>query len=1551
VSSEIALHGFSYLGVLLTFVGVLGFLLFAFEDVADNVQPFVELSVAVVFFGWAWLLRRQRAENVANAMELLAGMILPLVLFAGFVDGAPFPPNFTDQPLVVVLVLASLALAVAYALVARRRPATMLRFLVVPLVWLAALALGLAFKTDERLMGAAITRFVAVQPALASVAIAVTVTPWARHRLAARSVPVVVPALVAAPLAYLLAVVLAIGETGLMAFAASLAGLAAMAAAYQLADHFNRLRPALLAMPILLAGALLPVAPAAGLGWAGAVAVAGYAVLIEWMVRRRSPDRIGVQLAALGLALGLGLTAVEPPAAAMTWGGASLWLHWRRAIGMPLEGFREVLTVAAAVAPLGFGWALWTYAGPGTALIVLAAIALTATVIGRLSAATDEFWEWWPAGTAGVAGAIAVGVGLLRPSAVVIADGALVAATATAAAAIGGGRSRPVTRLWFAGALLLADVFLVLETLEATPTARALVWATLGAIAVGLGLSGRRHAWDHVAAVGHLIATLALLVPTTGGSRAAVLSLWSAGWLVALLARSLDRGCLPRLLVRSAPPRTSEFGWVAGVIEWLVPTLFVTSASVALLSWLNLWDEFAANRSWTGVTLAAVAALYAAATHLDISAGAFRRALATGAVVAAVLGVAIAAPDPWSVIAAAAGSMVVAAALVAEVRHPTFTWFAWIMSGVFATLLAERAGVAPHRLYVVLLIWGAGMFAGGLVADTVIAGHRPAGEGLRVGWTRFPVFLGALAVPVSLGPNFAASTTIATWTALGAAGAYGIVARLLRSPLPTLPAYGLSAYGLILLTGLPVLDEPMLPAAVAAALLAVAIVARLTMRDDSAHLWSAWDIPPLVVAHVLGVLALVVAAGRTEAIPWLAIAGLSAAVGLWRRRRAWFDGGHLIALVGATFLGTGALVVGLALTSGRAMMEVRGLHGRYRPVANGVAAVAATAAWVLLAVWSNWDLETATIATGLASGGAALIVGTLGRIESIRRDTAVTWFVWSVAGLVAAAVGLASDSLGVATVGSHGAVACGVAGLAIGSKLLGSVLGRRMELAAAPLAGLSWLAVATAPSWDPAVAVAASTVGFGVVGLGVAILLGAGLVRRDAAAIWSGVATAGVAVAAIASLVTPRVTQTTELRAAIAVGLAMLALAWHLLGRVLDDRVQLAAVPLTGLAWASVASAPAWPLEEAAIVSALLGGAMATVATELHRMNREDHGAAAPLTLAWSTLGALLVGAAALIAADRGASTLWASAVAPGLALLAWAAGRGAASLAVPGLRPAASVGALGASTALVFGLGGRVEAIASLAVALAVIGSAVLIRMELYEPRPTQWLRPVELFTVLGFGQGAIMAAALLPDVTAMTAVLLVAGLAAALLSVVRRSPWLMAASPPLIAGGAMLLLAEAATGSVQWYTLPLGIVVLAEVEITRLMIRRDVAETERDTLVMVEYAGTALLVAPAIVELFVRSLTAGAVAFAVAVGLLLWAILTRVRRRAVSAAVVAAGTAVLMISAALAGNAPDSAALWIIAAGLGFTVMSAAGVVEAARSRRGLAVRKIDELMGGWQ
>ncbi|NNC91379.1 MAG: hypothetical protein HKN80_02680, partial [Acidimicrobiia bacterium] len=747
-------------------------------------------------------------------------------------------------------------------------------------------------------------------------------------------------------------------------------------------------------------------------------------------------------------------------------------------------------------------------------------------------------------------------------------------------------------------------------------------------------------------------------------------------------------------------------------------------------------------------------------------------------------------------------------------------------------------GVAPHHLYLVVLTWGVAAFVGGLIADDVIAGRRSPGIGLRVAWTRFPVLLGALTVPAALGPNFALGSTVAIWSALGAAAGYGAVSWLLKSPLPTLPAYALGTFGIFLLLPVSVTEQPAWLTLAAAVLLGAHLISRAAAgKQPRFDIWSAWDTPPLLAAHGAGLLALALAVPDMRPGPWIMAGGLSAIVAISRRNRIWLDAGHVLVLVGLSFVSLGALAAGLALTSGRAFVEAYRAQGVHRLVSHIVAVLAAAAAWALLAVWAEWDLARAVSNTALMGGGGGLVGAGLARVGLIQRDSAIAWSSWAVSGVgTATLAGFAAEQVGEST----------------------------------------------------------------------------------------GVADPGLAL-----------------------GLALLAAAAHLLGRVLGEPIRLAAIPLAGLAWLALMMAVSWSPEAVVILTAIVGGTVSLVAVEWHRLidRAPDEDVS---VIGWAALGALFVAVAALAATNLELQRVWASAIAPGSAMMVLAAARGAARLPIGGLRESSAVGLLAPLTALAYGLGGSGGSLTALTLFVAVVGAAMLVRVGPNASAP--WVRPIEWLVIAANLEAIAISVALLPATETITAVLLTSGVQAALVGLARREPELVALSPPLLAVAVVLLVADIATGSVQWYTLPLALVVLAEVEIVRLM-RPEAGANVTESLQLIEWVGISLAVLPAAVEIFVRSLAAAGILLLVSVGLMLWAIVTRLRRRAIAAAGVAAGSSVLVVSAALAGQAPDSAVLWIIAAGLGFSVMAVAGVFEAGQSRRGRVVGKLDELMGDWR
>ena len=95
LTTDLAIHGLAYAGVALVLTGVLGFVVFAFGDVGEAWRPLAEIATAAVLLGTGSFLRRRGAPFVGDVLVLLGGMVVPILLVAAFVDGAPVPPDLT----------------------------------------------------------------------------------------------------------------------------------------------------------------------------------------------------------------------------------------------------------------------------------------------------------------------------------------------------------------------------------------------------------------------------------------------------------------------------------------------------------------------------------------------------------------------------------------------------------------------------------------------------------------------------------------------------------------------------------------------------------------------------------------------------------------------------------------------------------------------------------------------------------------------------------------------------------------------------------------------------------------------------------------------------------------------------------------------------------------------------------------------------------------------------------------------------------------------------------------------------------------------------------------------------------------------------------------------------------------------------------------------------------------------------------------------------------------------------------------------------------------
>lgn len=259
-------------------------------------------------------------------------------------------------------------------------------------------------------------------------------------------------------------------------------------------------------------------------------------------------------------------------------------------------------------------------------------------------------------------------------------------------------------------------------------------------------------------------------------------------------------------------------------------------------------------------------------------------------------------------------------------------------------------------------------------------------------------------------------------------------------------------------------------------------------------------------------------------------------------------------------------------------------------------------------------------------------------------------------------------------------------------------------------------------------------------------------------------------------------------------------------------------------------------------------------------------------------------------------------------------------------------------------------QTVNAMALILLAVG-ATFSSLWLWRRRPAAiWITSLVVLAAAANVETVYFAIQALPDRAMAVAVLLSIGSQAVALGVTRSMPGALAVGPPAAALAFVLSVGESVSGSAQWYTVPIALVILAEVEILR-AIRRAAGAGQGEDAIVLEWVGIGLLAAPALVEMFTSSLVYGLGAFGVAGAMLIWAIVTKVRRRAVAAASIAIAAAVLIIFAAAAGAAPQSAVFWILAGGIGLAVMLVAALVEAYRTRRGQVMVRLDHLMEGWE
>ncbi len=285
------------LGMTLLFVGVIGFVVFAFGDVGQRWRPVAEVLVPLSLFASAPAFRRLGAPFVARAVVMAGGITTPIMGAASLVDNATPPPDPHGRTLAGLLLILGLAITVTYAIISIRRPASTLRHLVAPMGWLAAAAGGLLFV--DNLPGGRDT-FGPRPWQWAIVASTITLTALvaerrSEHVLARATRPLIVPgALVAFSIVWSSA-----AATGMPFAAVFFAGVATILSVEIMSSRLGAVATTLIQTFVILV-MTASAFPDHGLARPAGVTVVAILLVMEWGSIRRPNPTSSIVLALAG---------------------------------------------------------------------------------------------------------------------------------------------------------------------------------------------------------------------------------------------------------------------------------------------------------------------------------------------------------------------------------------------------------------------------------------------------------------------------------------------------------------------------------------------------------------------------------------------------------------------------------------------------------------------------------------------------------------------------------------------------------------------------------------------------------------------------------------------------------------------------------------------------------------------------------------------------------------------------------------------------------------------------------------------------------------------------------------------------------------------------------------------------------------------------------------------------------------------------------------------------------------------------------------------------
>jgi hypothetical protein len=372
-----------------------------------------------------------------------------------------------------------------------------------------------------------------------------------------------------------------------------------------------------------------------------------------------------------------------------------------------------------------------------------------------------------------------------------------------------------------------------------------------------------------------------------------------------------------------------------------------------------------------------------------------------------------------------------------------------------------------------------------------------------------------------------------------------------------------------------------------------------------------------------------------------------------------------------------------------------------------------------------------------------------------------------------------------------------------------------------------------------------------------------------------------------------------------------------------------------------------WTAEQWVPATAAVGGFAVAGVAVLGRLRR----VAADWLLPWGAVG--MAGLVAAMSATD-VATRWSAggSLCLGWALASVGLGLSADPLKWRGLREASALGGLVAGAyglwALDLGVGQLVWV--TVAAGLAIVGLGLVVSRSNPD---SAWLRPVALTAVAVVAASMGLAASTWPRRDLLVATLLVAALESVAGASTLKRPVVATAAPIFACAAWIVFASEAARGSAQWFTLPVGVALLAIVELSRADRRAGGLDVAADVLTTVEWLAISVVVLPALIDTVATDIVYGFAGIALGIAIGVWAIASRVRRRLFAGAFSVLLSVFLLIGVPLTGVVSElrGAALWIATAVFGLMLLVIAGSLEQGRRALRGGYRQLQELTGDWE